>query len=296
MKKIYVLSAATLVSACLLMFLFFRPAWDMASSPAAAASVKNAKSLSDKSALNGNRSTATHQSQSWASMSAAEINRTFHDTKNRAEAGDPAAQRQLAEMYERCSIYSISRENFAGTLDQFAKLKKENAVRYDSIKKRVSHYCNEIDGGNLIPTSAYELWYAEAAKRGDIIAKLKIASGAAMRPEAYKGLVEETLKSKDPEAIFAVDEMLASSKGSSELGDYGPDEGGNYSEFAWAVAGCRAGADCGPGSYRMDLMCINFGVCDASNYEDAIRKNFVPTGQLKVLDKNVERIQSIIKN
>lgn len=89
--------------------------------------------------------------------------------------------------------------------------------------------------------------------------------------------------------------MLSNSKGPTELGSYAPEVGGNYSEFAWALAGCRAGADCGPGSYRMDSMCINYGVCNTSNYEDLIRKNFVSSGQLKVIDKEVERIQSMFK-
>ncbi|MFS8431237.1 hypothetical protein JH270_19790 [Xanthomonas campestris pv. raphani] len=240
-------------------------------------------------------SVINQQVADWASKPSDEIYRNFHDTKSRAEAGDATAQRELAAIYEQCAMYSVSPKNFAGMLDSYSKIKKENSSRYEQIKGRFSHYCSEVDGGEIIPLEAIDLWYKEAARRGDLIAQLKLASGKAMSPEDYQDLVAKAIKSKDPEAIFAVEEMLNNPNASIELGSYAPDNSGNYSEFAWALAACEAGAACGPGSYRSDMVCINYGICGSARYEDAVRTKIVPPGQLNLLNKQVERIQSIIK-
>lgn len=234
-------------------------------------------------------------SKTWASESSGQIDRHFHDTKNKAESGDPVAQRELAQMYERCFIYSQSSANFFATLESFAKADPENAVRYSASAKRFSHYCDSIDNGKQIPLVAHQLWYAEAAKRGDLIAQIKVASApdSGLNGAAYSSLVAKAFESKDLDAIFALGDMLALAKTSVDLGDYAHPAGGNYSEYAWELAACRAGALCGPGSLRMDAGCMN-GICNASNYESLIKKNFIPPAQLKFLERDVERINLLL--
>ncbi|MCS3807766.1 hypothetical protein [Xanthomonas sp. 4461] len=293
MKKIYIFSIAAIIALGFFSLLIFNRGQGHSQLTGKNESVENTERKDDPS---NEAAVVARQPSNWASKPSSEIDRDFNELKSRAETGDPIAQRQLAETYERCSIYSVSPENYAKTLDGFAKIKNENKSRYEEIKKRTSHYCSAIDGGNIIPSSASELWYAEAAKNGDLIAQLKTAAHASVPSSAYKGLLEETLKSKDPEAMFAVDEMLANAKGEIDLGNYSPTSGGNYSEYSWALAACEAGADCGPGSYRMDSMCVNFGVCDSANYKDLIRKHFVPPSQLKVIDKDIERIKLLSNN
>ncbi|WP_160170389.1 hypothetical protein [Xanthomonas cassavae] len=122
---------------------------------------------------------------------------------------------------------------------------------------------------------AIKLWYAEAANRGDLIAQLKVASQTSSTSDEYRFLIAKAIRSKDPEAIFSVDDVLSNPSASIELGSYAPTGSGNYSEYAWALAGCRMGADCGPGSYRLDMACISYGVCNSSSYEDLVRKNLL---------------------
>ncbi|CAD7378228.1 hypothetical protein X12_001142 [Xanthomonas arboricola] len=289
MKKTYMLSAAGLVAAGLLTFLFFKST--RAVDTSLHLSDASTNTASEVPARSGHSSAIAQKSTDWASKPSDEIYRSFHETKSRAEAGDPIAQRQLAETYERCAMYSLSPQKFAGTLDSFSELKKENSARYKQIKDRTSHYCSQVDGGEAIPLDAIELWYAEAAKRGDLIARLKVASRKTMSSDDYRDLIAKAIESKDAEAIFAVDEVLSNPAASVELESFAPGGSGNYSEYAWALAGCRAGADCGQGSYRLDMACISYGVCNSSSYEELIRKNLVPPGQLKALDKEVEKIR-----
>lgn len=234
--------------------------------------------------------------KTWASESSDQIDRHFHDTRNRAESGDPAAQRELAEMYERCAVYSLSPENLFAMTEMYAKADPGNAERYSASFKRLSHYCSSIDNGQKIPLEAHQLWYAEAARRGDLIAQIKIAStpDSQLDAAAYGALVTKAFESKDPDAIFALGDMLTLAKTSIDLGDYAHPAGGDYSEYSWELAACRAGAMCGPGSFRMDSACLS-GVCNSSDYEGLIKKNFIPPAQLKFLDRDAEHIKSRLR-
>ncbi|MEA9577375.1 hypothetical protein VC218_00115 [Xanthomonas nasturtii] len=233
----------------------------------------------------------------WASATSTQIDLDFHETKHKAESGDPVAQRKLAQMYERCIMYSQSPQNFRGLMALFAKQDVEHAKRYAEVAERVSHYCDSIDGGKPIPSEAYQLWYAEAARRGDVIAQIKVATTVEHQPneETYRALVAKAFESRDPEAIFAIGNMLSLAKTSVDLGSYASQMGGDYAEHAWELAACRAGAACGYGSYRMDAACSS-GMCsNASGYESLIKYHFVPPGQQKFLEQDVERIRFLLR-
>ncbi|MCC8537324.1 hypothetical protein ACDH70_18445 [Xanthomonas axonopodis pv. poinsettiicola] len=233
--------------------------------------------------------------EDWASASSEQIDRDFHDTRNRAESGDPVAQRQLAEMYERCFLHNLSPDNFTSTMKMYAEADKANASRYYATGKRFSHYCNSIDSGKMIPLVAPQLWYAEAAKRGDLLAQIKVASAPDSQTDeaTYRSLVARAFESKNPDAIFAIGDMLSMAKTSVDLGNYRQEAGGEYADFAWEIAACRAGKNCGTGSFRMDAACLN-GLCNASNLEAAIKNTYVPQAQLKFLEKDVERIRRLL--
>ncbi|MGV7197382.1 hypothetical protein [Xanthomonas axonopodis] len=291
MKKRVSISLAALFLTALAVFLMrTTPVAGEMPSQSAPQSATNDDSTRNSVQVDGN--SLAHRQKSWASASSGQIDQDFHDTRTRAEAGDPVAQRQLAEMYERCALYSISPENFNSMLKMYADADKANAGRYFATGKRFSHYCNSIDNGKKIPLIAHELWYAEAAKRGDLIAQIKVASAPDSQTDeaTYRSLIEKAFKSKDPDAIFALGDMLSLAKIPIELGNYGHPAGADYSEYAWELAACRAGASCGPGSFRMDAACIS-GLCNAPDFEAVIKRNFIPPAQLKFLERDAERIR-----
>ncbi|MCL1525778.1 hypothetical protein [Xanthomonas nasturtii] len=181
-------------------------------------------------------------------------------------------------------------------VDSFAKADPENAARYAASFKRLSHYCDSLDNGKKIPLEAFQLWYAEAARRGDLIAQIKVAStpDSGLSEAAYGELIAKAFESKDPDAIFALGDLLALAKTPVSFGDYAHPQGGDYSEHSWEIAACRAGAECGPGSFRIDSGCLS-GMCNASNYESLIKKNFIPPAQLKFLERDVENINFLLR-
>ncbi|PPU27771.1 hypothetical protein XarCFBP6762_08005 [Xanthomonas arboricola] len=293
LKKILSISLAVLILATLAFF-YLRKNHGAVETPSQVANTMTNDDSSRETELLDKGSRAD-PSKTWASESSGQIDQHFHDTRNKAESGDPVAQRELAEMYERCFIYSQSSKNFAAMVALFAKADPENAWRYSASSKRYSHYCDSIDNGKQIPLEAIQLWYAEAAKRGDLIAQIKVASkpDSQLNEAAYSALVAKAFESKDPDVIFALGDMLTLAKTSVDLGDYAHPAGGDYSEHAWELAACRAGAECGPGSFRIDSGCMS-GICNASNYESLIKKNFIPPAQLKFLERDVEHINSLL--
>ncbi|MCL1530155.1 hypothetical protein M3O57_07310 [Xanthomonas nasturtii] len=294
MKKIVSILLAALVLATLVFFYFRTNQRDGKTSSQTANTSRNDDSAREPYVLEDGSRAAT--SKTWASDSSEQIDRLFHDTKNKAESGDPVAQRELAQIYERCFMYSLSPKNLSGMVDSFAKADPENAARYAASFKRLSHYCDSLDNGKKIPLEAFQLWYAEAARRGDLIAQIKVAStpDSGLSEAAYGELIAKAFESKDPDAIFALGDLLALAKTPVSFGDYAHPQGGDYSEHSWEIAACRAGAECGPGSFRIDSGCLS-GMCNASNYESLIKKNFIPPAQLKFLERDVEHINFLLR-
>lgn len=232
----------------------------------------------------------------WASKPTHEVDQEFHRLRMQAEAGDPDAQRRLAQMYEQCWLYNMSADNFSRMLDGHAESKPENAPYYKALVARFSRYCAGVDGGQQIPLIALKLWFEEAAKRGDVLSKIKLASHDRTAPtEGYEALAGAALSRQDGEALIALDDLISAAQGPVDLGAYGPERGGTYSQYALAIAGCRAGADCQAGSYLMDSLCIATGGCDATNYEEFVKYYLVPPGQVPYIERDIEEIQSKLK-
>ncbi|WP_159091892.1 hypothetical protein [Stenotrophomonas sp. ZAC14D2_NAIMI4_7] len=240
--------------------------------------------------------TGTSPSKDWAHLSSSAAESRFLELRGRAEAGDVIAQRQLAELFERCSVFSLSPSNMYSMLDAFARVRGASPTAYDGIKKRFSTVCSGVDGGQVIPKDAYMTWLDKAARQGDPYAKVALASKNYSKLQAsdYQSLARDVVNSSDPEAVFALGDLLALAPQDSDLAEYRPAVTGPYANYAWGIAACRMGADCGSDSYRMDSLCVNTGICNSGDYESAIRTNAVPAGQQESLDKAIAEVQRVV--
>ncbi|MCC4619990.1 hypothetical protein LL965_07760 [Xanthomonas cassavae CFBP 4642] len=96
MKKKYVFAVAGLITAALITFLFMKPS-QLADASRGSLSETETRRVEEDSIPGRESSHAKQRVSDWASKASDEIYRNFHDTKSRAETGDAAAQRQLAE-------------------------------------------------------------------------------------------------------------------------------------------------------------------------------------------------------
>ncbi len=86
----------------------------------------------------GGRATSVNSIESipWARAESHVSGSWFADLRSRADAGDVVAQRDLAEIYQRCSVFSLSPANMYSTLDAYARIRGAPEGAYDDIKKR----------------------------------------------------------------------------------------------------------------------------------------------------------------
>lgn len=231
----------------------------------------------------------------WALADHRKASSSFAEAISKAEAGDVVAQRTVADFYSRCSLYSLSPSKFSSTLDTFARLRGEEPNAYDGLKRRMKATCGEVDGGRPIPRDLYFYWYERAARQGDAYSRVALASFnyQMLTPKDVRMIGQDVINAGDPEAIFALGDLLAIAPEGSAVGDHRP-VASPYANLAWGIVACRMGADCGPGSFRMDALCMNTGVCDAGDFEQAVRSDMVPTGQQELLDKAIREVQNIV--
>lgn len=221
---------------------------------------------------------------------------SFASLYSQAESGDIVAQRELAGIYERCSFYSQSPSTFNETVRSLAQDRGADASAYDEILLRYKATCSAVDGGQRIPNEAYRLWYEQAAKGGDTVSRIRLAASnsATLTDKDFQGMARDAANSADPDAIFALGNLLSLAPDSADLGEFSELSKGPYMTLAWGIAACRLGADCRPGSARMDEMCIAAGVCGSLDFEEGVRLDLVPQGQAAILERNIEDIQGLL--
>ena len=235
-------------------------------------------------------------SELWSNADSQPSALRFNTLRSRAEAGDMTAQRELAKLYQQCSVFSLSPTNVYASLNAYAAARGVQKNIYDGIKKRFSATCSAVDGGQVIPHEAYTNWFERAAKQGDTYSKVAVASQnwVTLKADDYLSLARDVVNSGDPEAIFSLGDLLALAPESSDIAEFKSAVTGPYANYAWGIAACRLGADCGPRSYRLDSLCINTGTCGAEDFEDAIRNSVVPAGQQESLDRAIVEAQRAI--
>jgi len=123
--------------------------------------------------------------------------------------------------------------------------------------------------------------------------KLASFNNSALEDGDYQAIARQVIDSKDPEALFALGDLLALAPDSADLAEFrslsGPAE-----YYALGIVACRMGADCGENSYRMDSVCINMGVCGAGSFEDVVRSRLVPANQQEALQRAIAAANEII--
>ncbi|MGE0116306.1 MAG: hypothetical protein AB7T07_15655 [Steroidobacteraceae bacterium] len=223
----------------------------------------------------------------------------FQAIKSLAEAGDPGAQRRLSEMYEYCMLYNFDPEGQTATLLQYAEIRQKSNPRQSKagmqrLIRRLETLCPGVDNGQPTPSEAYRLWMAEAARNGDLTAEIKLATRSleVMPKLAFDGMVRKVLDKSDPDAVFALADLLgnrfeASSLIPSSLAGAAADV------TSWQIAACRQGAgSCRAGSFTMDGLCMGGGPCNYQSYEEYAFQELVPPADRARMD---ERINEIIQ-
>lgn len=223
---------------------------------------------------------------------------SFLSIKARAEKGEPAAQRELAEAYGRCIPVNMNPERYVASIDALAALSKSpgNADALKRTGRAAAADCTAVDNGAAVPMEAYNLWLAQAAKQGDLAAQAKLYMNGNGRPQGaeLKNFMDQVVASNDPNAIFELGQLIESNSSPDGTGPYSNVSAQNLSGYAWSIAACRQGLDCGAGSQVMRSLCLNTTACTSPNYESYVRDYMVSAGDAALLNSKVEEVLSLL--
>ncbi|MGH8075797.1 MAG: hypothetical protein ACREPE_00510 [Lysobacter sp.] len=206
------------------------------------------------------------------------------EIKQRAERGDPVFQRELSGLYEECSAYSLNPSVYLKTLDDLSKLSPGSAKSMERIKARQTALCTQVDNGAPIPREAYQLWLEQAARGGDLTARIRLKARSLedVPVNEIEVLAGAAIAGKDPSALFELGALMGRPSSAAMSGPLGAVAGTPYSEYAWGIKACRMGAPCGEGSALMTSLCVNTGRCNYANYESFMRSEVGAGGWEKV--------------
>lgn len=208
---------------------------------------------------------------------------SFDLIKQKAESGDAVAQRQLSEMYEDCAVYSFGPDSYLGTLDSLSAMKPASKPKIEQIKQQIQRFCGRVDGGQPIPLEAYKLWLEQSAKSGDPVAAIRYASLdlRGPQPKQLANLVDLVGASQNPQALFELSNLVAGYQGDWEDQDNERLFGKAYSNYAMAIAACRAGMNCSASSRLMRQVCTSTFTCNYTNYEQFVYSELVSPASRK---------------
>jgi len=225
-------------------------------------------------------------------------NMPFEVIKSKANAGDSNSQLLLSEIYETCFPYNLIGKNGlkGNNLIQWSEIGKNKNVesRMRKISKEYEDYCAAVDGGDVIPLDAINLWREQSAKGGNVVAKIisesRAVNSTASREEILS-IVEEAIKSKKPEAFFSMGDFSSGAQQAVTGTEYSSLFDGQYAAFAWQVAACRAGFDCSSTSRVMINLCLYHAACEYSSFED-FAVNQIPPSERRQFNEQVRLIQT----
>lgn len=205
------------------------------------------------------------------------------------EGGDKESAELVARVLEYCSFYSQSPEKFTSHVESLASasLDQRQAAALRSLGSRMAERCSNVMPGTSIGTPDIQQWQQKAAELGSIrsLVRTAVTDNQAVTNEDKKQILEAAVASGDPDALLEAAELL---RFAPDAGIEGfPAHGSELDQYAWQIAACKLGADCGRGGLFMDQLCLSGLGCGANSYEELVRSQYVPQGGTALLDKKV---------
>lgn len=182
-----------------------------------------------------------------------------------AAAGDPVAMRDLAELILRCGFGTSHGAGLWSQVDFLAgHMKTEHVPLLRAAAARRGALCENLPGERKALALEYRQLLQDAAKQGDLLARLRQRSRAsaaqreAALPDDAAALVEDALMSEDPRALYEMASLYTLMPRAPVQAGIRPSR---HDHTALVLLACERGMACGVGSDYADDMCIMSGTC-----------------------------------
>lgn len=180
-------------------------------------------------------------------------------------AGDPVAMRDLAELILRCGFGTSHGAGLWSQVDFLAgHMRTDHVPLLRAAAARRGALCENIPGDRRAQALQYRQLLQDAAKQGDLLARLRQRSRAwdaereTALPDDAAALVEDALISDDPRALYEMAYLYTLRPGAPVQAGIGSSR---HDHTALVLLACERGLDCGVGSDYADDICLNSGDC-----------------------------------
>jgi len=194
--------------------------------------------------------------------------------KARAEAGEPLAQRRLAELYGDClAMRGVFATNLS-LLPDMGRAEPASKPRIDKVLAERRRLCTPAEQANDARPETYAFWNDQAAKRGDLVAIMRqvAAQPGDLAPQDLLSIVDVVARQGDAADVYEVSRLLPRLKANQWPDpETAPAFEGPLASDAWVLAACRAGLECAKGSKLLELACISMFSCRHPDYRSLLQ-------------------------
>lgn len=193
--------------------------------------------------------------------------------KSRAEAGEPLAQRRLAELYGDClAMRGVFATNMS-LLPDMGRAEPASKPRIDKVLAERRRLCTPAEQANDARPETYVFWNDQAAKRGDLVAIMRQVASQQGDPalEDLQRVLDVVARQGDAADVYEVSRLLPRFKAKWPDPETAPAFEGPLAADAWVLAACNAGLECGKGSKLLELACISMFSCRHPDYRSLLQ-------------------------
>lgn len=219
----------------------------------------------DQHKVEGKTPTATYSS---LFDSAKNLNDLLSKLRVDVDNGDANATEIYARALEECSAISVN----PAVLDDLSNPARKIPERMLTLFKE---RCLELAANRKITSAEINDLYRKAAQNGNPAAAAKILGEkvSTLPPDQVRQELQKIVQSGDPMALSELSNLM-------QRADLAPSAMGKYSGspadgFAWQLAACDMGMDCGSNSYLVRQMCLFGGICGTGSLPDVIQEKLL---------------------
>ncbi|MBS0457282.1 MAG: hypothetical protein JSS44_08145 [Proteobacteria bacterium] len=213
-----------------------------------------------------------------------------------ADGGDATAKTIIADaMYECISATLPTNSRHVGVF--LAEKRQPELKSVIDAKLAVdSARCGRFTKDDIGSLGAVLAQYADAAKLGSAKAlamQLTYGNLATIPDQDLASDVQKIITSGDPDAIGALSNLMGL-RAEGRASTFGSYSGSVTDQYAWQLAACRMGMDCGANSALLRGYCLSGGMCGAISIDQVISNFLTSPAQYRAAVAESQQIVSFL--
>lgn len=215
-----------------------------------------------------------------------------------ADDGDAAAKTIIADAMYECIDVALPPSSRHGGVFLAEKRQPEIKGYIDELLAIDQSRCGRFTKGDIGNLNSVLNQYASAAKNGDpkaLAMQLTYGNLAAIPDQELAGYVQQIISSGNPDAIGALSNLMGLRAEDRETA-FGPHSGSVNDQYAWQLAACSLGMNCGPNSALVRGYCLSGGMCGVSSVDQVISTFLTSPAQYRAVVAESQQIVNSLPN